>query len=378
VVLPNINDQLSPKDLAGGDDTDDSDINPSGSNLGFTDIIAIASNVISISSIDAGIIKFRTPTPTRTPTPIIIGNFVWNDLNANGLQDPGEPGVAGVTVQLWNSAKSQILDTDITDANGAYTVVAPLPGNYRLRVVLPWAGADFTTKNGGADDSKDSDFNVGGADWGFTDIFNLANNVISTTIYDAGLIDPIAPTPTATVGPFNIGNYVWHDLNGDGGQDRGEPGLYKISVQLWNSTKTLLIDKAVTDANGQYYLNAPGPGSYRVRVLLPGSQPTAGFTVANSITCSGSIFTSDLCDSDIYPSGGDLGYSRIYTFTSAANITSIDAGLINIIAIPTPTRTPTPPPTDTATATPEPTGTPPLPGTPIPQYDTYLPVVVKP
>ena len=57
-------------------DPDDSDINPSGTNLGFTDIISIASNGISISSIDAGIIVFRTPTPTRTPTPINLGNFV--------------------------------------------------------------------------------------------------------------------------------------------------------------------------------------------------------------------------------------------------------------------------------------------------------------
>jgi SdrD B-like domain len=379
VVLPSINDQFSPKDQAGGVDTEDSDINPTGINLGFTDVYVFGSNLISITSIDAGIIKFRTPTPTRTPTPINIGNFVWNDLNANGIQDPGEPGVAGVTVQLWNSAKSQILDTDVTDANGAYAVVAPLPGNYRLRVVLPWAGADFTTKNSGADDSKDSDFNVGGADWGFTDIFNLANNVISTTIYDAGLLDPIAPTPTATVGPFNIGNYVWHDLNGDGGQGRGEPGLYKIRVQLWNSTKTLLLDSTLTDTSGQYYLNAPGPGSYRVRVLLPGSQPGAGFTVVNA-DCDPDFFpigNDDLCDSDIYPSGGDFGYSRIYTFTASSNVTLIDAGLINIVAIPTPTRTPTPPPTDTATSTPELTSTPPVPGTPVPQFDTYLPLVVK-
>jgi len=27
-----------------------------------------------------------------------IGNRVWNDLNANGIQDANEPGIAGVTV----------------------------------------------------------------------------------------------------------------------------------------------------------------------------------------------------------------------------------------------------------------------------------------
>ena len=44
-------------------------------------------------------------TATRTPTPINIGNFVWDDLDQDGRQDAGEPGIAGVTVQLWNSAK---------------------------------------------------------------------------------------------------------------------------------------------------------------------------------------------------------------------------------------------------------------------------------
>ena len=108
VVLPSAGDQFSPKDNAAAGDTLDSDINPSGASLGFTDIYTFASNVISITSIDAGLIVFRTPTPTRTPTPINVGNFVWDDLDGDGRQDAGEPGLAGITVQLWNSAKTQL------------------------------------------------------------------------------------------------------------------------------------------------------------------------------------------------------------------------------------------------------------------------------
>ena len=73
VVLPSINDQVSPKDNAAAGDSLDSDINPSGANFGFTDIYAFGSNLISIVSIDAGLIVFRTPTATRTPTPINVG-----------------------------------------------------------------------------------------------------------------------------------------------------------------------------------------------------------------------------------------------------------------------------------------------------------------
>lgn len=52
-----------------------------------------------------------------------VGDFVWEDVNRNGLQDAGEPGIAGVTVRVlgegcgfgWPSALT-------TDASGAYTV----------------------------------------------------------------------------------------------------------------------------------------------------------------------------------------------------------------------------------------------------------------
>ena len=72
VVLPAAGDQFSPKDNANAGDSLDSDINPSGTSLGFTDIYTFASNLISITSIDAGlktVSPTRTPTATRTSTP---------------------------------------------------------------------------------------------------------------------------------------------------------------------------------------------------------------------------------------------------------------------------------------------------------------------
>ena len=33
-----------------------------------------------------------------------IGNLVWEDYNNNGVADPGEPGLAGVTVELYDGA----------------------------------------------------------------------------------------------------------------------------------------------------------------------------------------------------------------------------------------------------------------------------------
>ena len=340
VVLPTAADAFSSKDNAAAGDTLDSDINPSGASFGFTDIYNFGSNLISITSIDAGLIVFRTPTPTRTPTPINVGNFVWDDLDQDGRQDAGEPGLAGIVVQLWNGTKTQMFGQTVTNASGNYTLIAPVPGDYRVRVVLPTAADAFSSKdNAAAGDTLDSDINPSGASLGFTDIYTFASNVISITSIDAGLIVFRTPTPTRTPTPINVGNFVWHDLDGDGRQEAGEPGLGGITMQLWNSAKTQLIATAVTNASGNYSLVAPVPGDYRVRVVLP--------SAGDQFSPKDNAAAGDTSDSDINPSGTSLGFTDIYTFASnLISITSIDAGLKNV----SPTRTPTA--TATATRTP--------------------------
>ena len=52
------------------------------------------------------------------PAPLQIGNRVWNDTNANGVQDPGESGIANVSVELWTG--STHVGTATTDSNGNY------------------------------------------------------------------------------------------------------------------------------------------------------------------------------------------------------------------------------------------------------------------
>ncbi len=344
VILPGAADQFSPKDLAGGNDQLDSDINPSGSDFGFTDIYTFGSNLISITTIDAGIRRYMTPTPTRTPTPINVGNFVWDDLDLDGQQDAGEPGMAGVTVQLWNSGKNQLINSTVTNASGLYTLIAPTPGQYRVRVVLPSAADQFTSiDQAGGNDQLDSDINPSGGDMGFTNIYTFASNLISITTIDAGIRRYKTPTPTRTPTPINVGNFIWNDLDQDGVQDAGEPGLAGVTVQLWNSGKTQLINSAVTNASGLYTLIAPTPGQYRVRVILPHA--------ADQFSIKDSIFASDNTDSDINPAGGDFGFTDIYTFASnLISIVSIDAGIIKV-PTPTPSNTPTRTPTPTPSAT---------------------------
>ncbi|MGD2113458.1 MAG: SdrD B-like domain-containing protein [Acidobacteriota bacterium] len=59
-------------------------------------------------------------TPCKpVPRPLLIGDFVWLDGNRDGVQDPGEPGIAGVIVQLVDD-QGNVLATTTTDGNGWY------------------------------------------------------------------------------------------------------------------------------------------------------------------------------------------------------------------------------------------------------------------
>ncbi len=76
----------------------------------------------------------RSSKDDDCPTaPTEIGNFVWNDTNANGIQDPGEAGLGGVTVNLYD-AKSSLVDSTITDPGGLYYFLIDPALSYVLRL----------------------------------------------------------------------------------------------------------------------------------------------------------------------------------------------------------------------------------------------------
>jgi len=85
-----------------------------------------------------------------------IGDFVWNDLNGDGVQDPGEPGIEGVAVVLLND-NGDFLAEVTTDANGFYAFRDVCPGNYKIYVKEP--NCPPTKLGGTSDPNKDSNPN---------------------------------------------------------------------------------------------------------------------------------------------------------------------------------------------------------------------------
>ncbi|RXK62480.1 hypothetical protein ESA94_05620 [Lacibacter luteus] len=199
-----------------------------------------------------------------------IGDFVWNDLNGDGIQTAGEPGIAGVTVTL-TTAGGTVLETTTTNASGFYQFSNLLPGTYNVVFATP-TGFVASAANAGADDTKDSD-PVSGTVTGV--VLNADEN--DNTV-DAGFQS----------NQLKVGNYVWYDKNNNGFQDADETGIAGVSVKLYvdadanNIPDAAAIASTTTDANGLYSFSGLTPGNYIVGITAPSGYAMA-FTTLSSL-----------------------------------------------------------------------------------------------
>jgi hypothetical protein len=139
----------------------------------------------------------------------LIGNRVWHDVNANGIQDPREEGIGGVCVNLLDENGS-VLQQTTTDSNGYFAFDVGV-GDYIIEVEKP-AWLEFARKNVG-DEAKDSDVDSAS---GRTDAIRITSS--SLLFWDAGLIssskitptpDPSATLPPAEIGPIRSGRIFY-------------------------------------------------------------------------------------------------------------------------------------------------------------------------
>ncbi len=183
-----------------------------------------------------------------------LGDFVWNDLNNNGIQDIGEPGLGGVNVTL--TYPDGTLFTVPTASDGSYFFANLGPGTYTVTFATP-SGFTASPSNAGGDDTKDSDPVAG------TVSVTLTASQVNATI-DAGFNSPIT-----------LGNLVWFDVNNNGIRDAGEPGIATATVNLYldanndNIADGAAIRTTTTDANGLYNFSSLTANNYIVGVVIP-------------------------------------------------------------------------------------------------------------
>jgi hypothetical protein len=239
---------------------------------------------------------------------VSVGNRVWVDTDRDGIQDAGEPGVAGVTLNITKADGSAVTNvfgaavtTTTTDANGEY-VFANLPvGSYKVTVTSP-AGYMATTALAGGDRAVDSST-------GNATSTNLTTDGASDTTLDFGFVLP----------RVSVGNRVWIDTDRDGIQDAGEPGIAGVTLSITKadgSAVTNVFGAAVTttttDSNGEYlFANLP-VGSYKVTATSP-----AGYVAATALAGS---------DRAVDSSTGNA--TSVNLTTDGASDTTLDFGFV--------------------------------------------------
>ena len=175
-----------------------SHVNPEGSNAGFNDWKEIFSE--SVSGNNAGVVQESWT---------FIGDYVWHDIDRDGIQDEGELGMEGIIVTLYDAVTGVEIESTITDSNGWYGFVvsdATENSKYQLEFILP-DGFLFTEvdvarqETVGINDFLDSDVFPDGVERGWTDVFSAVPGELNDW-WDAGLVS-IPPTATSTTTPTN-------------------------------------------------------------------------------------------------------------------------------------------------------------------------------
>ena len=257
-----------------------------------------------------------------------LGGLVWDDANNSGVVDPGEVGIPGLLVQLLNGSGQPVLNpngqpiTTTTDANGDYLFTGLNPGVYEVLVIPPPGYISST----GATGSPRGPYEPGLPGNNFTNHADHGTELSNGNVL-AGPVTLGAPGSAANPDDQHTANLrqdfglfpvvtirstVWNDLNGNGIQDPGEPGIAGVTVDLYNAAGQLLAT-AVTNAAGQYvFSNDPRlastssqvyglysltpDASYFVRLnnranYLPGG-PLAGFDLTPAFVGSNSTVYS--------------------------------------------------------------------------------------
>ncbi len=246
----------------------------------------------------------------------------WSDLNANGLKDVGEPGLAGWQIHLFRSGDASFHQQVATDGNGDYSFTGLLPGTYTVCETMQ-AGSTQTAPNAqttppSGEQIADCTGRPGVGGFGYT--FTISGNeVVSGN--DFGNNRPL-------VGMAQIAGTKWNDANGSGRRNPGEPGLAGWPIHLFRNGDASFHQQVVTDANG----------SYRFTGLLPGTYTVCEGTRADGIQTAPNAQTpppsgEQIADCSSHPGVGRFGYTVIINGAEIAQ--GNDFGNQEAAAIPT-------------------------------------------
>lgn len=225
--------------------TCDNQSNTTTDNLGATTFLGQITNANDVTNLNFGYSVLAA----------LYGNL-WQDNDSDGVQESGENGLSGATVALYNSTCTTPLDSTTTDANGNYSFGNLINATtYCVKVTTGTLPAGGTwTETAETDSSINNQISVTGA-----------TGVISGS-HNFGFHHTTSST---------IGDTLYYDWDGDGGQDSNEEGIPNITVFLYedangngriDAATDALVAVTSTNSSGQYLFSTLPSGSYLVVV----------------------------------------------------------------------------------------------------------------
>jgi len=194
--------------------------------------------------------------------PIEVGNSVWSDENKDGIQNPGEPVMVGVEVNL--TYNGTLIGSTTSDANGYYYFGGPNNVNliddntiesgkeYNLSIALTEVGAKIPTTanvNANADDTIDNDAVL---------YDNSAVITFTTTTHNEHSLDFGFKYPATLVG------HLYEDKDGDGIQNNSDENLSNITVTAVDALG--VTHTTETNASGDYVFTMISLGDVTVDI----------------------------------------------------------------------------------------------------------------
>ncbi len=191
-----------------------------------------------------------------------LGDTVFLDADADGVEDIGEPGIAGVTVTLLDVSGNPIAQ-DLTDSDGHYSFPGLPDGAYTVAVT------DTNNILGPLNQSADPDA-----------ILDSKSTVTLAGSDNLNQDFGYKPKGHGTSEGL-IGDTIFIDIDGNGTQVAGEPGIEGVIVELIDTSSGIVQQRVTTDENGNYYFGNLSDDTYTVRVDTT-TLPNAGAGMTNT------------------------------------------------------------------------------------------------
>jgi hypothetical protein len=247
-----------------------------------------------------------TTAPADPATSSICGTK-FNDLNGNGTQDAGEPGIKGWQISIGGQSVT-------TDENGNYCFIDLMPGDYTINEIKQSGWEQTAPLSGHHTVALAAGQNLVGK--------NFGNRRVASD-------SPVKPDGPIAVGPISVNpdlvmhaqpgsicGIKYYDINRNGVRDErgeGEPVLPGWTISISGPVNTTVI----TNAQGDYCFTGLPAGTYTIAEVLQSNWQQTAPTPGN--------YTVTLAAGEEL-SGMNFGNWRVPGFPSAISGTKFNDG----------------------------------------------------